>query len=725
MSRGDAALGLDVGSTTVKAVLVRADRIIWRDYRRHYTRQAETVLGFLERLEREAGLRPGHDRICCTGSGAGSIAPLLGAAIVQEVVAVMATVQRLHPEVRFVSEIGGEDMKTLFLHPAADTRSKQIFMQSACSGGTGAFIEKASQKLGIDAARLAGMPYDGVSLHRVSAKCGIFAEADANTLLKSGIPAGEIIASLFEAVVHQNLATLTKGLTPKPGALLLGGPNLFYRGLQQAWRRHLTRLWAEREVALPSGSSPETLVQIPADALYYAALGCLSNGADGCAVGDPVYRGTGSLKEWIDRGQHAQKARDGCGGLAGSTEEIDDFRRKYATTSAGPRARGQRRPANKRAVRVGCDFGSTTAKAAVLDADGDLLFSSYALSRGNPIEDAQALFQKIRDAGFHRIGALAVTGYGKDLLQRVLGADLALVETVAHAQAALHYFPDAEVICDVGGCDVKILLLQNGTVVDFRLNSQCSAGTGAFLQNVAERYGVPIEDYAARAFTARAMPRLAMGCAVFLQSDIVNQQRKGWSAEEIMAALAAVLPINVWVYAAQLHNLRGVGRRFVLQGGVHRNLAVVKAQADFLSNKVPGVEILIHPHPGEAGAIGAALATRCHEGGSRFHGYAAVAAARHHSTTNEATVCPWCPSQCRRTFIDVQIPGARGNPRSKVPLSPGWERIISGHGCQKGLVEDAAAVRAVKNQDEEARRAYPNLADLVRGQAFRAARAAG
>ena len=204
--------------------------------------------------------------------------------------------------------------------------------------------------------------------------------------------------------------------------------------------------------------------------------------------------------------------------------------------------------------------------------------------------------------------------------------------------AALHFFPDADVICDVGGCDVKIMLLRHGAVTDFRLNSQCSSGNGAFLQGVAERYGVPLESYAERAFQAKSLPALAMGCGVFLQSDIVNQQRKGWSAEEIMASLAAVLPLNVWVYAGQLQNLRAVGRKFVLQGGTHRNLAVVKAQVDFITGKVPDAEIVVHPYAGEAGAIGAALcAFDAWRGGepSRFRGFDAIEALSYRSTTNE------------------------------------------------------------------------------------------
>ena len=310
----------------------------------------------------------------------------------------------------------------------------------------------------------------------------------------------------------------------------------------------------------------------------------------------------------MEEGQQEQKAKDGAKALVARRRRAGVLRRALRRAPprapAGPDAGGGGRPGPARLrLRQHHRQGGRA-----LAGQGELLFSCYALSKGNPIEDAQALFRQVREAaGFTEVGALALTGYGKDLLRDVLGADVAIVETVAHATAALHYFPDADVICDVGGTDVKIMLLRQGTVADFRLNSQCSSGNGAFLQGVAERYGIPLEGYAERAFAAKAMPSLAMGCGVFLQSDIVNQQRKGWAAEEIMAALAAVLPVNVWIYAGQLQNLRAAGRKFVLQGGTHRNMAVVKAQVDFITSKVPEAEVVVHPYSGEAGAIGAAL----------------------------------------------------------------------------------------------------------------------
>ena len=767
-------VALDIGSTTVKAVVEDQGDLLWRDYQRHDTRQADKVLEFLARMESECGLELGQDRVFVTGSGAGLIGPLIGARFVQEVVAVAAAVEKLHPDVRFVSEIGGEDMKTVFLTPtgsaaprsqveqrrrvipivpaeaaesgcdsprakrtdstgpakpfvpatASGGTGKQVYMQSACSGGTGTFIEKTARKLEVPPEHLAKMSYDGHSLHKISSKCGIFAEADANTLVKSGVSVPEIIASLFEAVVFQNLATLTKGNTPHPEVLLLGGPNLFFEGLQQAWRHHLKKLWVERCIEMPRDAEPDEFIIVPKDALYYACLGCVEVARD--EKSDvAIYTGTERLQWWVDEGQHELKAKEGGTGLAGDEAELRAFLEQYGQTSVKP---FDARPVDGSPVYLGCDFGSTTAKAVVMSKDNELQFHCYVQSKGNPIDDAKAILRQVREAGYENIGALAVTGYGKDLLTEILGSDVAIVETVAHATAALHFFPEADVICDVGGCDVKIMLLRQGTVSDFRLNSQCSSGNGAFLQGVAERYAVPLDQYADKAFEARSIPTLAMGCGVFLQSDIVNQQRKGRSAEEIMASLAAVLPLNVWIYAGQLQNLASAGKQFILQGGTHRNLAVVKAQVDFIRSKVPDADIFVHPYTGEAGAIGAALCGAdwaASSGPSRFRGFDAIEALHYQTTTNENTTCHWCPVNCRRTFIDVELQGAQGRSWSKVPLADGWERVISGNSCPKGLLEDVNEMKVVKAELEEVKRVYPNIAESVRNYAFRSARGAG
>ena len=177
------------------------------------------------------------------------------------------------------------------------------------------------------------MHYTGHTLHKISSKCGIFAEADANTLLKAGVTVEEIIASLFEAVVYQNLATLTRGNTPSPEVLLLGGPNLFFKGLQEAWRLHLAHLWKERKIQMPNGKPPEEVITVPKDALYYAALGCIE-----VAVGEPytvgVYQGTKKLQWWIDEGQYEEKKKQGRGGLCDSEESLRAFMDLYSKMDA-------------------------------------------------------------------------------------------------------------------------------------------------------------------------------------------------------------------------------------------------------------------------------------------------------------------------------------------------------------------------------------------------------
>jgi activator of 2-hydroxyglutaryl-CoA dehydratase len=375
--------GIDVGSTTCKFVLVSHDgQLLAQAYERHNTKQAEKVLDFLIRMESEHSLTPQLDRVYFTGSGSGLIAPLVGGKIIQEVVAVAAAVEKLHPSVRFVSEIGGEDMKTIFFNGDNTNKSKQVLMQAACSGGTGTFIEKTARKLEIPPERLSKMRYAGYTLHKVSSKCGIFAEADANTLLKAGVPVEEIIASLFEAVVYQNLATLTRGNTPMPEILLLGGPNLFFTGLQEAWRYHLTKVWKERKVETPAGKDPASMILVPEDALYYAAQGCVEVGR-GEPQSSGVYQGIEKLQWWIDQGQHEEKKKLGRGGLWKDPEELESFKRQYSGGNgngngknngsghangnghdSASRAEAEKKIGKLGGVLVGCDFGSTTPKCS-------------------------------------------------------------------------------------------------------------------------------------------------------------------------------------------------------------------------------------------------------------------------------------------------------------------------------------------------------------------------
>ena len=217
---------------------------------------------------------------------------------------------------------------------------------------------------------------------------------------------------------------------------------------------------------------------------------------------------------------------------------------------------------------IGIDGGSTSTKAVLMSKDHKrrILAKTYQLSKGNPIEDTVEVLQKldrqIRDSGAElKILGVGTTGYAKDILKDVVGADAALVETVAHTEAGLHFYEGVDVICDVGGQDIKIIILKNGRVKDFKLNTQCSAGNGYFLQSTAQGFNVKVEEYADVAFAAKGFPSFGYGCAVFMQSDIVDFQRQGWKPEEIMAGLCNVLPKNIWLYVSQIPNLSAIGTR--------------------------------------------------------------------------------------------------------------------------------------------------------------------
>ena len=729
------SVGMDVGSTTVKAVIVDAetDQIIWSDYQRHETKQPEKTLEFLKRMQDEAGIAPHNCRIFITGSGGGALANLVGAKFVQEVTAVSLAVEKLHPEVNSVIELGGQDAKIIVFKEDENTgRKKKIpSMNDKCAGGTGAVIDKINAKLKIPTEDLGNQGYTGIKLHPVAGKCGVFAETDINGLQKQGIPPDQLMASLFDAIVLQNLTVLTRGHTLRPHVLLLGGPNSFIRGMKEAWQQNIPKMWEERKVEIPDGVRPEDLIKVPENAQYFAAIGAVEFGKDE----DPdvgIYMGTECLEDYISVGRQAEKAKSGSAGLSTSDEELAHFKQQYTI----PKFVGAKFTAGETVGGfIGIDGGSTSTKAVLLSPAGDVLCKAYQLSNGNPIQDTIDMFAAIREQVESQGASLDVlgvgtTGYAKDVLKDVLKADVALVETVAHTESAMKFYKNPHVIVDVGGQDIKLIVLKDGRVKDFKLNTQCSAGNGYFLQGTAEALGYKVEQYADIAFAAQTMPLFGYGCAVFMQSDIVNFQRQGWRGEEILAGLAAVLPKNIFLYVAGIPNLAKLGSRFILQGGTQKNLAAVKSEVDFIRSHFHGgehePEVIVHEHCGESGAIGAAVeALRLYKNGHRtsFIGLDAIQNIAYRTTRNEDTRCYFCKNNCLRTFIDVSV-GEIDNSsplplfKSKVPLQAGERRLIIST-CEKGQVEDVSAMRGIKAGLDAVKNANPNFVDIAAREVWR------
>src|SRR5579883_2427677 len=701
-------LGIDVGSTTVKAVVVDplTNEILWSDYQRHQTKQPEMVRDFLVRIGNEfPHVKTSDVRVFITGSGGAPLADHLGAKFVQEVNAVTLAVEHLHPDVGSVCELGGQDAKIIIFKRNEQTGDKTAItsMNDKCASGTGATIDKCVLKVGLPAEEVAKIDFDDSKLHHVAAKCGVFAETDIVNLVKQGIPSIEIMNSLADAIVMQNLSVLTRGNTLKHKVLLLGGPNTYLPFLRDCWRKRIPETWREREYDYPKDIPIEELIIVPRNAQYYAAFGAVMYGKhEPAQVG--VYKGLDGLTDFITHGRKAKlgasagpplvRKSEGEEGLRTFVDQYRIPRFEPAKFEPGQHVRGV----------IGMDGGSASSKAVLIDYDtGEILCKQYMLSKGNPIADTKEILARLKEFVLDQGATLEVmgfgaTGYAADVLQESVKSDANIVETVAHMMSAVHFFGDVDVICDIGGQDIKVLFMSNGDIKNFRLSNQCSAGNGMLLQAMADQFGVPVTQYADVAFKAELAPKFSYGCAVFLDSDRVNFQKEGFSKEELLAGLAQVLPKNVWQYVVQIPRMAELGRKFVLQGGTQYNLAALKAQVDYIKDRVPGAEVYVHPHTGEAGAIGAAMETRRvvqRRGYSTFIGLDNAINLQFTTKNDESTRCHFCPNDCARTFIDTVTPEGKTS------------RYISGFSCEKGTVESEDAMIALSKERKKLMKQFP------------------
>ncbi|GHU18126.1 hypothetical protein FACS1894163_09790 [Spirochaetia bacterium] len=723
-------LGLDIGSMTVKAaVLSPENHILLSSYRRHNSRQAETLRDVLAEIKEAYPDTPMY--VSITGSGARSLKAYLHAEYIQEVNALTLAVEMLVPEARSAIELGGQDAKVIIWKGDGERKTTLSYMNDKCAGGTGSTIDKIMAKIGISSEEAALIMPKGRQIHRIAAKCGVFAETDVVGLLKSGIPREEIFISLCNAIVKQNLEVLVHGNVLPEKVVLLGGPNTFIPAFAHVWREQIKAAW-DMHGYTPREANLESSIIVPALPHFFAAIGAVlfsrENREDtrqhdahliDPACLDAYIAGTTDAKETsiIEESIYSSIKNTEqivLPPLVSSPEELEAFRKKYAVPAFTP-------PVFQNGsiieVFIGIDGGSTSTKIVALDRDGALLYRDYILSQGNPLEDARYLFKRMQEWRDEqkiivKILGAGVTGYAQDILKAALNIDAAVVETVAHMKSAAALYGEVDVICDVGGQDIKVLFMKNRRVVDFKLNTQCSAGNGYFLQSMAAQFNIPVEEYEDYAFRAARAPKFNYGCAVFMEQDRVMFQQSGWTKEEMMCGLAHVLPINIWTYVVQENNLSRLGKRFVLQGGTQKNLAAVKAQVDYIKRKVPGAEVFVHTYADISGAIGAALevisrrtANSIDAGESAFIGIEAAALLQFTSKNDETTRCSGCANKCRRTFVDIETQGR-------------FVRFISGYLCEKGAADDKAQVQTETRRLQKIRSENPDITLEAANRAF-------
>ncbi len=677
-----AYLGLDIGSTTTKAVVVdaRTRAVIYSTYRRHHAHQAESLKPILD----EIACRFPNYAFCAalSGSGGKAIADYLGIPYVQEVVANSIAVQADYPQARCAIELGGQDAKMIFFESDAATGRLNVAdmrMNGSCAGGTGAFIDEIASLLKVPVEELNAFAQRGETVYSISGRCGVYAKTDIQPLLNQGARKEDIALSIFHAIAKQTLGGLAQGLDVCPPVIFEGGPLTFNPCLIEVFAKRLNL--SDDQIIVPE--NPETIVALGAalaldgllaDARRQVDLSQLVAGLDGAAA---------ALALQATKGVPYFK----------SDEDYRVFKQRHALPEivhAKPRAGETVR------AYLGIDSGSTTTKFVLLGEDEQLIDAFYASNEGEPLDIAVSALVSLADR-FEAAGAkleilgLGTTGYGESLFAKAFHADAHMVETVAHEAAAAKYVPDVSFILDIGGQDMKAIWVDNGVVTDILVNEACSSGCGSFLESFAKSLGIPATEIAQAAFRSQNPAVLGSRCTVFMNSSVVTEQKNGKTPDDIMAGLCRSIIENVFTKVIRISNVDKLGQKIVVQGGTFQNDAVLAAFEQYV-----GKPVVRAPYPGLMGAIGAALLTkrRIEARTSSFVGFKALRSFAYKQQSN--AVCPFCSNACSRTVITF----------------PDGTTSVTGNRCERGQVVGDAHDAAVRKALREATASAHEVPDL-------------
>ncbi len=658
-------LGLDVGSTTVKLVLMPEQRAgeetpapLMAEYRRHNA----DVRGEVTRLLSGAAERFPNAvvRGAVTGSAGLNLATLMGLPFVQEVIAETRTVQVKNPEADVIVELGGEDAKITYLHPTPEQR-----MNGTCAGGTGAFIDQMAQLLHTDASGLNDLAASYTTLYPIASRCGVFAKSDLQPLINQGAEPADLAASVLQAVVTQTIAGLACGRPIRGNVMFLGGPLHFLPELRTAFERSLAD-------QVDSFTCPD-------DAQLYVAVGAAL-----MAAGEPT-----SLTELSTRlatRTSLNLATSRMRPLFADADELTAFRSRHARATvprtgwpappAGydPDALGDGSGVPRADCFLGIDAGSTTIKAVVLDADGNICWEHYAGNEGDPVTAAVEILRRIH---LHmpdhvRIVRSCVTGYGESLVKAALHIDEGVVETMAHYRAAARLNPEVTSVIDIGGQDMKYLRIRGGAIDSISVNEACSAGCGSFLQTFAQSMGQTVQEFAEAALRAERPVDLGSRCTVFMNSSVKQAQKEDATAGEISAGLSYSVVRNALYKVIKLRDADQLGDHVSVQGGTFLNDAVLRA-----FELLTGREVVRPDVAGLMGCLGAALTARLTYDGAPGT-LMSLAELSRFSLTTETSVCKLCQNHCQLTITT---------------FSDG-QRHVSGNRCERGATQERRATKS-------------------------------
>ncbi len=625
-------LGIDVGSTTIKAVLCEGSDIIFRSYERHGSKVRQMAAALLKKISALTGDRPVYAAI--SGSAGLGLSEVTGIPFVQEVFAAQQVVRREYPDASCAIELGGEDAKIIFFEEGGSDER----MNGTCAGGTGAFIDQMSALLDVTPEELNELSHGYEKIYPIASRCGVFAKSDIQPLLNQGARKEDIAASIYQAVANQTIAGLAQGRRISGKVLYLGGPLYYSDGLRERFTKTLKL--DEKNAICP-----------------HWALYCVAWGASLRARTLGFSGSAADIQKKIENAGFSGTVA-GLEPLFKDEAEYEEFRARHERASAS--FRDIETYAGK--AYLGIDCGSTTTKLVLLSADKELLYSYYSSNKGDPVavvrDELKKLYLKMN--GRISIGGCAVTGYGEELIKHAFHADIGLVETMAHFTAARFFMPDVDFILDIGGQDIKCFKIHNGAIDSIMLNEACSSGCGSFLETFAKAMGMDISEFAKKGLFAKSPVNLGTRCTVFMNSSVKQAQKEGAPIEDICAGLCMSVVKNALYKVIRASSPDELGKNIVVQGGTFYNDTVLRAFEKELKRNVVRPQIA-----GLMGAFGAALYAMRVDKSTLM----SADELEHFSHTAKPSTCRGCANNCRLT-INIFSDGGR---------------YISGNRCEKGL----------------------------------------
>lgn len=669
MSDSSLNVGIDIGSTTIKVVVLnQAKEIIYKTYARHFSEISRALHENLAALRSIVGQQ--RFSFALTGSAGMGVAQRVGLPFVQEVVACASAVRSLIPQTDTAVELGGEDAKITYFGQASEQR-----MNGICAGGTGSFIDHMAALLSTDAPGLNALAEKGKQIYTIASRCGVFAKTDIQALVNDGVAKADIALSIFQAVVNQTIGNLAQGRPITGHIAFLGGPLYFLSALRKRFIETLKL-------------TPDEIVPVN-DGCYFVAMGAALSG-------ESKIMDFGRLAESVQetRRKTMLGSRSSTFVLFKDEEEYAVFRARHdqAKVPQGDLA------SYTGPLYIGIDAGSTTTKLAVIGKNREILYTAYEKNGGSPlrsvIQELKSFYTQMKPDQY--VASTLTTGYGEGIVKAAVHADAGEVETFAHLRAAQEFCPDVTFVLDIGGQDMKCFFVKDGNIGNITLNEACSAGCGSFIQNFAEGLHMQPAAFAAKAVESKEPVDLGTRCTVFMNSRVKQAQKEGASVADISAGIALSVVKNALFKVMQLRDVSALGDHIVVQGGTFYNDAVLRALELLLHRDVIRPDIA-----GLMGAYGAALLAL--ETGKTQSTLLSAVALDSFSVKTNSYRCRGCGNQClitASTFADGR-------------------RYFTGNRCERGIGKECTYDKTPNIYEYKYKRLfkyYRPLAHPSRGQ---------